>query len=116
MSITLPGFWQYGRQLRNNDELHGRSALWVDNPKGGPGYIWLLVPCGSAPSYCLETTVSASTECDRHLHRRTLRLLALRGNGAPHRLPHHPPMHAQLPRNTDHRPYPKLILPANLLV
>jgi hypothetical protein len=32
------------------------------SPKGGPGYIWLPVAFGSAHSYCLETTVSASTD------------------------------------------------------
>jgi hypothetical protein len=64
----------------------------------------------------VNLTVARGAADNSHLHRRTFRLLALRRNRVPHRLPHHASMHAQLPRHTDHRPNAKLILPANLLV
>ena len=46
--------------------------------------------------------------------RRTFRLLLLCPNRVPHRLANHPAMHAQLPPYPDHRPNPKLILPARI--
>jgi hypothetical protein len=50
-----------------------------------------------------------------HLHMRPLRLLPPRWYRALDRLPHHPPVHPQLPRHTLNRAYPKLILQPNLL-
>src|SRR5581483_6128659 len=42
-------------------------------------------------------------------------LSRFRRNCAPQRLPHHPPVHAQLPCHSGNRPCPKLVLPPYLL-
>src|ERR1039458_5518841 len=55
--------------------------------------------------------------CSRFdLHMRPLGLLPPRRDSTAHRISNRPTMHPQLPRNTDNRTRPKLILPANLLV
>src|SRR6266498_5163778 len=55
-------------------------------------------------------------DCRSHLHMRSLRLLAPRWYRALDRLPHHPPMHPQLPRHTLDRAYPKLMLKSRVEV
>src|ERR1700757_241763 len=85
------------RTLRN---LH--SDAFVDAMRGVP-----LFARGLA--VCLQNRVDQG--CRRsHLQCRTLGLLPPRRHCAPDRFPHHPPVHAQLPRHALNRPCSELIL------
>jgi hypothetical protein len=62
-AACLPNYRRF-RVFGKHDNFR---ALCVHNPKGGPGYIWLLAPCGSVLRTDLIQPFQRVQACGRHL-------------------------------------------------